>query len=278
MSPTARLLGLGVISLTTSACEFFVSPDVRAARQEAASRVAFVRPVTAGYEVAATDGRVERVVSKEERPWVSSYTPDFSGYSYVLVRNDAPSGDRWMVYVRLSGLEPVALLSTKIEAGQEFSHELVWASTDGSSFLLEQGGLLQRFSRCDDVIRRQILAEGFKSYTVSYGTLYFLSNDEPQKLFWKRLAPDGRPIDGAVDLDDSFSGLTAGTDGERLLGFRESRRRQGVREHLAWIDTTSGESQRLSKPRFSTFFRCATCQHLSPRFGSVAGNAWTVRS
>ncbi len=250
MYATARSFALYASAVVASACNLFVSQDVRSARHEVSSHVAFVRPVTGGYEVAAPDGRVGRVAQTGSRDWVSSLTPDLSGYSYIVSARDRDSSTsrrKVTFFVQLPGLEPVAALSTETEK-KNISRKLAWASPDGSSFLIQLDGTLQSFSRCNDAIQRKLIAEGVQSFTVAYEILYFLKHDEPGNLFWKRAGIDGRMENGILKLDSAFSGLVAGGDDDHLLGFRASRSRSSVRENLALIDIKTGRSHPINLP------------------------------
>src|SRR5467141_2496827 len=92
------------------ACGLVASADMRAARTEVNDRVAFIRPVTGGYAVATSDGAAKRTVPVGKRPWVSSLTPDLSGY-YLVEIGKTLAGDRLTVIVRLAERDGMEVLS-----------------------------------------------------------------------------------------------------------------------------------------------------------------------
>ncbi len=253
MEHRTRVLIAGVLSrrllapaaLAVLGCNLFVGRGQMEARNEVVDRVAFIRPVTDGYAVASPGGDVTTHVPKGGREWVSSYTPDFSGFSFVSESSLAGRKGYLSLYVSLPGQGNVEVASAPTST---FDYQLEWTSRDGSSFLLKHDGSLWRFSRCENGLGRTLVASGVRSFACAFDRIYFNETAAVDQLYWTDVEGKGVKPRGSTTLEGRFSGFASGADPFRLIGYRNADHRPAVKEQFTVIDVASGTERSLECP------------------------------
>ncbi len=227
-------------------CDLFVSDDTRLARQIASDHVAFIRPVSEGYEVAGPDGKPDRIVSKRELSWVSSYVPDFSGFSAAEIEDLSRDMGEFSVLVYYDDLPSVPVLSFdfKYESTDTTLYKLLWTSSDGRSFLISYKNTLVRYLWCDGNLIDDVVAEDVKGFAISDSRIYYL--DDFSRLTWSSGVPGGTR--SSINLDGVFDGLLPGADGQSLVIYKTNPERREAMTEFHLIDLASGSMAALELP------------------------------
>jgi hypothetical protein len=234
--------GLFLLAAMTASCDYFPTAEQVRARAEVDRHIAFVRPVTGGYDVAGSDGEVRRTVPVGERPWISSLTPDLSGFYFVRI---AKEESRLSMIVTLAegGPQEVFRGAWVPEANDE--PRLVWSSADGRSFLVQAGGSLWHWSKCESALESQVLAEDVKAFAVSPSKLYVIHGTQPMELWWRDW---GGSNEGRIELPKAYDHVTVGSDSEHLVLFKDSARNQTRKEGFAVLEVAGQRLTPLSMP------------------------------
>lgn len=229
--------GLFLLVTMTGSCGYFPTPEQVRARKEVDRQIAFVRPVTGGYDVAGSDGEVRKTVPVDERSWISSLTPDLSGFYFVRI---AKEDSRLSVMVSLAQGGPQEVFRRAWVPEAKDEPRLVWSSADGRSFLVHANGSLWHWSKCESVLQRRLLAEDVKVFAVSPSKLYLIHRAQPMDLHWRNWEGSD---EGRIELPEAYDHVTVGSDSEHLVFFKDSARSQNRKEGFAVLEVAS---QRLT--------------------------------
>jgi hypothetical protein len=212
-----------------------------------AANVAFVRPVSSGYAVAGADGAVWQTVPVRERSWVSSLTPDLSGYSWVEVTSDDESASRMRLMIKLRGEEPVEVLrKTWSGSADPKEIDLTWLSADGRRFAICSDGRLSIRERCTGEFAEKLLTDDVRAFVISGRKVFWTRTMAPATLLSRDWVGD-QPL-ATTELTEAADELLMGEDDDHLLGVSRATVDVAARTRVTWVDVASRSAKSLWIP------------------------------
>lgn len=245
-------ISIGALALgTLISCDAFrgMNSETLLARKQADKYVALIRPTSAGYSVAPTSGEVAQNVSGTDGP-VFSYTPDFSGFSFVRWQELEDGRSQFSLTVELENLDPIDVVSKTTDLGEtdsRFEPRLQWTANNGSSFLVELDGVLTRFSVCGTTVAREVLARQVRSFGFDQSTLYFLDAKSRGRFVWSPLTGEKVEWESSLDLPGDVDTIYVGWSKGTLIASSPSEW-SGVIEKFYLIDIAARQVQPLDVP------------------------------
>ena len=241
MRRLAPLAGLLLLSLVVG-CDHLTTAQQRSARKEVDSFVAFVRPVTDGYAVANSAGKVQQTVKVGRHNWVAALTPDLTGYELVKF----PKGQsRLEVVLKLgSWSDEQTVLEHPWDTGDR-PPKLAWASAAGDSLFLNVAGVVAHWFACGSRLQHSVLADDVGPFTFSMERLYYIQRSTPRLLRSRRW----QTADEAhVDLPSEYDYLWTASDGDHVIACKQSLQKAARKDEFVLIEWPTGRVTHLTLP------------------------------
>lgn len=229
-----------LLALIQCGCNSASSQGIQQAAPDIDKFIQLVRPVTGGYEVTGFNGTVSRTVSVGSRSWVSSLTPDLSGFYFVTI---GKANEAQALKVSLSGF-PSRTVYTGIWTKDNVP-SLSWSATDGHAFFGLADGELSRWSACGTALNRTVISKGVAAFTFSSRTLYWIDTGSKNVLHWHDLLAGAK---NEMHIPSGYDRLSLGQNEREVLLFSNSKSESGLSKSIAKVDTRNKQVSLLTVP------------------------------
>jgi hypothetical protein len=203
--------------------------------------IEFVRPVRGGYEVLQIGSGDAKMVQVGGRSWISSLTPDLSGYYYISIDRQA---DLLSLNVQLHGLQEKTSYKGRWEREHPGVASLAWAAPDGQVYFVLAESTLHQWSACGANLTSSLVMSGVKAFTFTSDRMFWIPQDAPRKLRWREWSRS-EPLE--FDLPLAYQHILASSNDQVFL-YDSDPRNEAWKTHFAVAGINEGRVASLTLP------------------------------
>jgi len=232
---------LGTMCASTFSCKQSSRGEYTLDGKDLREFIEFVRPVKGGYEALQIGGADAKIVPVGGRSWISSLTPDLSGFHYISIDRQT---DLLSLNVQLAGLQENTAYKGPWKSDQSVEASLTWAAPDGHVYFVLAENNLRQWSVCGANLNSSLVMSGVKAFTFTSDRVFWIPRDAPRKLRWREWARS-EPLE--LDLPLAYEHVLASSNDHVVL-YDSDAQNEAWKTHFAVVNINETRVTSLTIP------------------------------